>query len=290
MTLEIERTAAWIELKALHLRGCQILISFWPGHQAKAEAKQGQIRMKKAQAIQIIREEYQNGYSPTDIAQNLSQQLNAPFDLVYKFVMQTLGAELQAAEEPIPPPSPLAQPEPIVTSIPSYEMPPEEEPDQPGSPQPEGIFSPVMAPDLKTLEHNPKVEKFVLQLLMNNPQNNDTVLAVCEQTGLGWDDARRLVSNIAARNHKLLQARQNRLPMILSTLALLVGMLMVYAGMSESYNIYTMLQTENSNQELVVMAVTQEFLRGALWSLAIGGGLLMGGTMGLFIALRNQFS
>lgn len=250
--------------------------------------------MNKAQAIQIIREEYQNGYSPTDITQNLSQQLNAPFDLVYKFVMQTLGAELQAAEEPIPPPSPLAQPEPVPAPIPGYEMLPGEEPGLPDPPSPEPIqataFSTAMAPDLKALEQNPKVEKFVLQMLMTHQKNSDTVLAVCERTGLGWDEAKRLVSHVAAKNHKMLQARLNRLPMILSTLALLVGMLMVYAGINEAYNIYTALRGANSGQELVMMAMAQEFLRSAVWSMMIGSGLLIGGAVGLFIALSNQFS
>jgi hypothetical protein len=249
--------------------------------------------MDKAQAIRIIREEYQNGYSPTDIALNLSQQLSAPFDLVYKFVMQSLDAEFQPAEEPIPPPSPPAQPETTAAPVPSYETHPPEEPADPQNPQVELAQQPVIieaaAPDLKALEQNPKLENFVLQSLTSNQKTSDTVLAVCERTGLGWEDGQRLVSRIEAKNRKMLQSRRNRLPLILSGLALLAGGLMVFAGINEAYTIYTVLRGAQSSEEVVILAASQEFMRSAIWSLMIGGTLLLGGTVGLFIALRAQF-
>jgi hypothetical protein len=40
---------------------------------------------------------------------------------------------------------------------------------------------------------------------------------------------------------------------------------------------------------MLVAAVTQEFVRSAFWSLAMGGILLVGGAAGLFIAMRVQF-
>jgi hypothetical protein len=256
--------------------------------------------MDKAQAVRIIHEEYQSGYSPSDIAQNLSQQLNAPFDLVYKFVMQTLGEQIEPAEEPIPPPSPPAQPEPGAPSIPGYETLPEKEleesAEEPGEAEDspvEAVMAPVFiesaVPDLKALEQNPKVEKFVLQMLTGNQKTSDVVLAVCERTGLGWDEGQRLVARIAAKNRKMLQSRQNRLPLILSILALLAGALMVFAGLSEVFTIYTVLRTAQSNEELVMMAASQGFLRRALWSLVVGGALLLSGAVGVFIALRSQF-
>jgi hypothetical protein len=255
--------------------------------------------MDKAQAIRIIREEYQHGYSPTDIAQNLSQQLSAPFDLVYKFVMQTLDAEFEPAEEPIPPPSPMATPEPVSAAIPGYETVEEESgeleeeasvtEDPPAETAQAPVFIEAAAPDFKTLEQNPKVEKFVMQMLTSNQKNSDVVMAVCERTGLGWEDGQRLVSRIAARNRKVLQSRQNRLPLILSILALSAGALMIFAGINEAYTIYTVLQAAQSSQEMVMMAASQEFLRRAVWSLLTGGALLLGGTIGLFIALRSQF-
>lgn len=249
--------------------------------------------MDKAQAIQIIQEEYQNGYSPTDIAQNLSQRLGAPFALVYPFVMQTLDAEVEPAEEPIPPPAPLAQPEPIEPPIPGYELLSEPAAIEPEDPPAETTLAPVFAgaaaPDLKALEQNPKVEKFVLQMLAGSRKSSDAVLAVCERTGLSWDEAQRLVSRIAARNHKMLKSRQNRGPLILSLIALSVGGVLIFAGISEALTIYAALQGTQSGEALVIRAASPEFLRRTFWALALGATLLLGGTVGLFIALRNQF-
>lgn len=249
--------------------------------------------MNKAQAIQIIREEYQNGYSPTDIAQNLCQRLSAPFGLVYQFVMQTLDAEIEPAEEPIPPPAPLAPPESIEPAIPGYEtlstQAPIEPEDPPAETTPAPVFTSAAAPDWKALEQNPKVEKFVVQMLTSNQKSSEAVMAICERTGLSWDEAQRLVSRIAAKNHKMLKARQNRGPLILSLIALSVGGVLIFAGVGEALTIYATLQGTQSGEELVLRAASQEFLRRTFWALVIGGSLLLGGAVGLFMALRNQF-
>lgn len=248
--------------------------------------------MDKAQAIQLIREEYQNGYSPSDIALNLSQRLNAPFDLVYKFVMHTLDKEMEPAEEPIPAPAPPAPDEPMTPVVPEYPEYPQAAPaeikDSPAAAAASVLIG-AAAPDVKALEQNPKVEKFVLQLLKSNRKTSDTVMAVCERTGLSWEEAQRLVSHIAAKNRKTLKTRQNLGPIILSFLALLAGGILIFAGISEALTIYAALQGTQSAEELVARAASQEFLRRTFWALAIGSSLLLGGGVGMFIALRNQF-
>ena len=252
----------------------------------------------KEKAIQIIREEYENGYSPTDIAQNLSQQMGVPFEPVYKFVMHTLSEEVevrQAPPEEIPTPSPAPPPrhDPVALFLTGQEPNAEEEPaeaeNSSAEPAQAADFARVKTPNLKALEQNPKVEKFVLQMLAKNRKTSDTVLAVCERTGLDWNEAQRLVAHIAAKNQKTLKTKQNRLPMILSIIALLAGALLLFAGISESYTIYSVVRRAQSAEEMVMTAASQEFLRRAFWSLITGGALLIGGTVGLFISLRSQF-
>jgi hypothetical protein len=254
--------------------------------------------MDKAQAIQIIREEYVNGYSPTDIAQNLSQQLGVPFEPVYKFVMHTLNEAVEVRETPPidetnPLPEPPTQLDPVALFLGGYEAMAEgelaEAEKSPAELNQATGFGGVTAPNLKALEQNPKVEKFVLQMLSKNRKTNDTVLAVCERTGLDWNEAQRLVARIAAKNQKSLKTKQNRLPMILSVLALLAGALLLFAGISESYTIYTVVRMAQSTEEMVMTAASQEFLRRAFWSLVTGGALLIGGAIGLFTSLRSQY-
>ena len=76
--------------------------------------------------------------------------------------------------------------------------------------------------------------------------------------------------------------------MILSIIALLAGALLLFAGISESYTIYSVVRRAQSAEEMVMTAASQEFLRRAFWSLITGGALLIGGTIGLFTSLRSQ--
>jgi len=251
----------------------------------------------KEKAIQIIREEFENGYSPTDIAQNLSQQMGVPFEPVYKFVMHTLNEEVEnrqnsPQDEPIPPPVAPTQPDAVALFLgghePITEEPAETEISLAESTEAAGLVG-VKTPSLKALEQDPQVEKFVLQMLAKNRKSSDMVLAVCERTGLDWNDAQRLVARITTKNQKKLKTKQNRLPMILSVIAVVVGALLLFAGISESYTIYSVVRRAPSAEEVVMAAASQEFLRRAFWSLITGGALLIGGAVGLFISLRSQF-
>jgi len=246
----------------------------------------------KEKAIQIIREEYENGYSPTDIAQNLSQQLDVPFEPVYKFVMHTLSKEVEIRQappedEPTPSPAPTPQYDPVALFLAGSEPIVETEPGE--AENSAADITGVKGPNLKALEQNPKVEKFVLQMLSKNRKTSDTVLAVCERTGLDWKDGQRLVAHIAAKNQKTLKTKQNRLPMILSIVAIIAGALLLFGGISESFTIYSVVRMAQSTEEMVVTAASQEFLRRAFWSLITGSVLLIGGAVGLFISLRSQF-
>ena len=254
--------------------------------------------MDKAQAIQIIREEYEYGYSPTDIAQNLSQQLGVPYEPVYRFVMHTLSEEVEIRQAPteggpIPAPAPTPQHDPVALFLTGHEPGAEEglaeAKDSAADPTQAGGFTGVKTANLKALEQNPKVEKFVLQLLSKNRKTSDTILAVCERTGLDWNESQRLVAHIAAKNQKTLKTKQNRLPMILSIIALIAGALLLFAGISESYTIYNVVSRAKSAEEMVMTAASQEFLRRAFWSLITGSALLIGGAVGLFLSLRSQF-
>jgi hypothetical protein len=251
----------------------------------------------KDKAIQIIREEFENGYSPTDIAQNLSQQLGVPFEPVYKFVMHTLSEEVEVRqpppeEVPISSPAPSPQYDPVALFLAGNEPTIEESTadaiNSAAEPVQNDGFPGVKTPNLKSLEQNPKVEKFVLQMLSKNRKTSDTVLAVCERTGLDWNEAQRLVAHIAAKNQKTLKTKQNRLPLILSIVAVLAGVLLLFAGISEGYTIYSVVQKAQSTEEMVMAAASQEFLRRAFWSLVTGGALLIGGTIGLITSLRSQ--
>ena len=261
--------------------------------------------MDKEKAIQIILEEYENGFSPTDIAQNLSKEMGVPFEPVYKFVMRTLSMEAETRQPPTQAePMPPAPTETIPEAAPPEQLDPvalflggqvavaeeQVEADDPtAEPSQTAGLAGGNTPNLKALEQDPAVEKFILQLLAKNRQTSDTVLAVCGRTGLDWNDAQRLVARIETKNQKTLRSKQNRLPLVLSIIALLAGALLLFGGISESYTIYSVVRQAPSAEEMVMTAASQEFLRRAFWALVTGGALLIGGAVGLFISLRSQF-
>ena len=248
--------------------------------------------MEKQDAIQFILQEQANGHDQAEITTLLSQRLGAPEDKVAPFVVQTLASQLArpaarpASQEPtIPPPSAQAAPAPQIVRPPVT----------PAAGQPATQMGPFDSPayPLPNSQANapidPELEKSVLQALMRNTKTSDIVMMVCEQTGMDWSQAQRLVARVASQNRKKVASRQNLMPLILSALALLAGLALLAAGANEFYTEWLIL-SGNPNAANLPPEAYDIAPRSAFWSLLTGLGLLVGGVVGTVIALRHQFS
>jgi hypothetical protein len=124
----------------------------------------------------------------------------------------------------------------------------------------------------------------VVKELGKNRKQSDVVMQVCEQTGLNWDQAQRLVARIATKNRKKLTSKQNRIFIPLAAIALLVGLALIAASISE------VLDAAAHASDVVQDANEVEFIvREVFWGFVTGGALLLGGIAGLIRALQTQF-
>ncbi len=276
--------------------------------------------MDKQEAIGFIQRELQNGRSQEEIVTALSQKLNAPPDVVRKFVTQVAARQTPepAAQPATPTPAP-ARPAarlassanaqvfncPICTgSLPipdapivicrhcgnSIEVPAElrrqrapepAAPQQAAAAQPEKPVIPgAIAPPVVDEE----LEKFVLGSLSKNRRHSDIVMDICERTGMNWDQAQRLVAQVGAKNRKKLVARQNMLIMPVSFMAVIIGIALLLAGIvdAKSYADYF------ANPQNYPTGPTGNIDRYTLFGVFTGIALILGGAAGLFRAFQTH--
>jgi hypothetical protein len=255
--------------------------------------------MDKQAAIQFIVNELERNRTQDEITAALSQQLNAPPDVVSKFVAR-VSAGNQATETPAQPPS---------TPPPDLETLPQPDPEgQIGYPAVETAPEQLMAPPATQVEGSPPapqeytfpnerapvydqeaMEAMILKALRCNQRQSDIVMDVCENTWMSWNQAQRLVARIATKHHKHLVSRQNMIIIPLSALALLAGLALLGASINEGLQMAQALA--ESPSDLPASTSTMEFfIREGLWGLVIGMSLLLGGIYGLIRALQTQFS
>jgi hypothetical protein len=254
--------------------------------------------MDKQDAIDFIVQEYENGLSPTDIASALSKKLNAPLEIVQRFVQKTLEQRLALVntltEAPIPP-----------TGLnPTL---PETEPIQQTTEEKSGAEARLASPAPYTgLPHNPPealvshtdslaayaedphLQNLVLKELGKNAKQSDVIMKVCEQTGLDWREAQRLAARIAAQHRRKIMARQNMVIIPLSLMALLAGLLLTIAGAEELFAFGNALLGLQVGQNPSGALPTQEFMRSAPWAVATGLSLILGGVAGLANVIKRQ--
>ncbi len=260
--------------------------------------------MDKQEAITFITQELEKGCPQEEIATSLSQKLGAPPAIVQTFGSQVAStwkptpvklpvwlsdfsyeeAQAQPAPQPLPanqaiPDEPIPPPSPMVVA-PAQEIPSGKVSDEPLVPTTSRV----------PIKVSPEVEKRILADLKKNRAQNDIIMELCEQNGLDWGDAQRLVARVATSNRKELGTRTNILLLIMSVAALLAGIALVYASSSELIGFAQALINPVTDPELIpTQSAGSYYVRDALYAFIPGLLLAIGGAVGLFKALQSQF-
>lgn len=182
--------------------------------------------------------------------------------------------------------------------------PPEEQPAEATSLQ-NGETSPALSSDetgfpapssATTGEIDPKLEKFIVDALSKDKKFNDVVMAVCEQTGVDWASAQRLVGRVQAKNRKKLTSRRNVYLVPFAIILILAGIALVAAGIEQgiAYAQYAKYMADlytniNGNFQPVDLPPEPASLTYVIGYLVSGVGFIGGGSYGLYQALRAQF-
>jgi hypothetical protein len=274
--------------------------------------------MDKQEAIHIITRGLENNISQEEIASVLSHRLGAPPELTKKFVAQVAAdwksadTSTAAASAGIESPNSVApvdqaQPSPNPAERQDFaslhpDIPQTFQPDpQPAqaaydrSPvipaEPAPSVSEYSIPDIssrpKSQPVDPELEAEILKLLSKNKKRTDIAMMACEQTGMNWDQAQRLVARIESQNRKKLTSRHNRFLIPFTIIVLLAGVALLIAGASELLPIAREM-ADPQNDLVTDVMYTQGLIQEAFWALVMGLGLLLGGGVGLFKALQSQ--
>jgi len=259
--------------------------------------------VEKQQAIDFILEKLDLQRSKEEISSLLAQQINASPAQVGNFVDQVIQqrkatlAILQTEPDPVAVPS-ISEEKQTGNSIPpdpsldSSGMNPALVPEEPPLAR-QGLAAEDTLPPCEK-HHLPKlsdenIEKSITSALNVNHDLDDVILAVCEKTGLTWDQAQGFVANVATQNRKNIVLHQNLIFIPLSALAILAGFILFHAGFSEGYSLGSTLLNRAADKPFVIPPNAAGTVQSAPWAILTGLGLAVGGIFGLFRALKSQF-
>jgi hypothetical protein len=248
--------------------------------------------MNKQEATEYILRQLDGGYSPAEIAQQLSQQLKAPVNVVEHFVAQVAAQprpaqpaqQEAAAHEAAQVTTPQADPLPE-QAYPVY-VPPPEAPIQTPATAPKAYPAPSPTSKNRDLLDDPELAKTVWSMLRKGRKRSDVTMWVCEKTGVEWTLAQRFVAEVQVEHHggitniKLLQ-------IIGSAAFVLGGFVLVLIGLSSIAPLVRGLTGVN----LDVPIVGENTYFGADNSLGIiilGIGLMIGGFVGAYLAFQSM--
>lgn len=139
-----------------------------------------------------------------------------------------------------------------------------------------------------SMEDDPEVVNLVIKALGKNTKQSDVIVAVCEQYGLDYKDAQRLVARIHAKNRKAVSSRQNMLIIPMCVLAMLGGLALLVMGILEAFDLRSTYLHASSGTDAVVLSQSSYFVRRIVPQALFGIGLLVGGLFGLVKSIRSQ--
>lgn len=271
--------------------------------------------MKQQEAIAFIQAELAKACTIKQISADLSSKLNAPQEVVEKFVKKIAHEAVAVdflTDDVIHPPSappvidqktlasalaigghsstadlqssmnPASQPgiNPLATVQPAiYDQ------GQAGQPsdlagQPSDFINPPRYDQAA-------IEMFVRQELRKQQPQNDVILHLCEATGMSWPQAQQIVARIAAQKQKKTTKNQNLVFIALSLIALLAGIALIVAAFNAaaSQKLPILNLASMSPQEIQNLYDTS---RQLLWSFLLGSALGVGGLVGLVLTVKKK--
>lgn len=270
--------------------------------------------MNKQEAVEFIYHQLLSGRNQEEISSELVQLLHAPGELVSRFVEQVaLTWEPESLSSSVVSPSPAntstrvecaesahpgllenlpGQPpaasslsvEPVSTSearhsASSVDPPVEDARSASVESQPS---------NLKPFQPDALLVNDVVKALSRNQPVDDVILMVCDRTRMEWSQAQSFIDQLMMTNRKKLISRQNIILIPLTAGMVIGGLALILASLQEIYgfgfSLWSLLNgLPMKNSE------SGGFIREALTFLVVGLGIFLGGTLGLFRALKSQF-
>lgn len=274
--------------------------------------------MEKHEAIELIMNRWEEGSSQEEIVALLSEELNAPQDYVERFVSRLIAnlppranpVQASTMEQSSSSPAQLTGHETRkLSSDPNEWQSVNEQPPSPPLASPKKDDEQVKRISLQTSSESSEtaqsnvnsgntgqaqisqdaiLEDLILKALTKNRRQDDIVMKVCERTGMTWDQAQRLVAQVAANNRKKLTSDQNKIFIPISIIVILGGFTLVLASASEMLALVRSFLAFQSGATTILPEVDIT-VRGAPIAFITGLGLALGGFVGLVRSVQSQF-
>lgn len=133
----------------------------------------------------------------------------------------------------------------------------------------------------------PEFVNYVVSELAKHRKRNDIIKTLCERTGAPWGEAQRFVGQVNAEQHTTINTRMNRLIIPMCILAIVLGFLftigtiypLFYEIAGRTDDLLSLIGTTNT---------MNEYVNAAPYIFFTGIALLVGGIIGLIMAMKTQ--
>ena len=258
--------------------------------------------MNQQQATEFIQQQLRQGVQPQEIARQLSQQLQAPPELLAKFIEKVAAQTPPAQPVSSPTPTRSAAPEPTSTLISSpaaFRPPVETSTSRPGPaataavetstsrPGPAGTVParPHARPASRPSQlDDPKLAEYVAKRLKSQRRKNDIAMEVCERTGVDWKEAQRFVNQVNLEQYQSINRAKNIPILILCGLFVFSGVVMLILGAVNGMFYLSLYQGASVD----LTAASGSDIRSTFYLLLGGFGFTIGGLVGFYLSLRQH--
>lgn len=229
--------------------------------------------MNRDEATDYILCELKEGRSNQEIAQTLSQQLKAPYDLVERFVNQ-----LQAQHQPVPPAASTSEPwpAPVSASLPAPDI---------SAPLPRASQA-TKSDREDDLLVDPELTKTIHSMLRKGRKRSDIVTWVCEKTGVEWTKAQRFVAEIQVESQGMMTWNKF-LQLASSLIFILGGLVLLFIGISILTPLIHM--TTGVHLGVPIPGEVSAYFnpQNGLTMIIIGVLLMIGGFVGAYLTFQS---
>jgi hypothetical protein len=133
----------------------------------------------------------------------------------------------------------------------------------------------------KTAMNHEELANMIIKELGKHRNRQAIAEKVCEESGLNWSEAEKLITDVEAQNKGKIAARQGPFLMIISIATLLLGIGLI------AYNMEIMIAIFNSDLIGRLLSLRSGYYR--LASLVTGVGMTIGGFYGIWTTLASFF-
>lgn len=128
---------------------------------------------------------------------------------------------------------------------------------------------------------NEELADLIVKDLVRHRSRNEIIRSVCEQTGLNWPEAERLVKQVEAQRGHTIARRQSPFLILLSIGTLLIGILLVFY----SIQFFIGFLQAGTFEQILSLRSGYYQIAGALTGL----GMIVGGLIGMWRTLLPLF-